>query len=292
MECKISNLNLEVRIEQTGAELTSIKSKSTGREFVWNADPSIWASSAPVLFPIVGGLKNGQTCYDGKQYSMPRHGIVRHNPNIHVVSQESDRITFRLTANEQTQKQYPFLFTFDINYRVKDNGVIVSHTIKNNDTRDMFFSVGAHPAFNCPINNGEKLTDYYLEFSERETLSTSPLTKDGLVKDEKIPVIDDNNILPITEHLFDNDALIFRNLKSRKVTLKSDKSDCSVAVEFADFNYLGIWAKPNAPFVCIEPWLGIADSENGDGLLEHKEAIIKLPAGEKFEAKYTIWITE
>lgn len=292
MECKISNLNLEVKIEQTGAELSSIKSKSTGREFVWDANPDIWGSSAPVLFPIVGGLKNGQTCYDSKQYPMPRHGIVRHNPNIHVVSQESDRITLRLVASEQTQKQYPFLFTFDINYRVKDNSVIVSHTIKNNDTRDMFFSVGAHPAFNCPINKGESLTDCYLEFSERETLSTSPLTKDGLVKAESIPVIDNDNILPLTEHIFDNDALIFRNLKSRCVTLRSHKSDTALAVEFPDFNYLGIWAKPNAPFVCIEPWLGIADSENCDGMLEHKEAIIKLPAGEKFEAKYVIRIFE
>ena len=292
MECQISNLNLTVKIEQTGAELSSIVSKSSGREFVWNANPEIWGSSAPVLFPIVGGLKNGQTSHNGKLYSMPRHGIVRHNSNIHVIAQENDRITFRLTADEQTLKHYPFRFTFDINYRVKDNSLIITHMIKNTDNCDMYFSVGAHPAFNCPINEGESYTDCYLEFSERETLSTSPLTKDGLVKDESIPVLNDSNILPLTEHLFDNDALIFRNLKSRCVTLRSHKSDTAVAVEFPDFNYLGIWAKPNAPFVCIEPWLGIADSEKGDGILEHKEAIIKLPVGQKFEAKYTVTIIE
>ncbi|MBO4603114.1 MAG: aldose 1-epimerase family protein [Salinivirgaceae bacterium] len=292
MECQISNLNLKVRINQTGAELCSIVSQASGREFVWNANPDIWGSSAPVLFPIVGGLKNGQTSHNGKLYSMPRHGIVRHNSNIHVIAQEHDRITFRLTADEQTLEHYPFRFTFDINYRVKDNSLIITHTVKNTDDCDIYFSVGAHPAFNCPINEGESYTDCYLEFSERETLSTSPLTKDGLVKDESIPVLTDSNILPLTEHLFDNDALIFRNLKSHCVTLRSHKSDTAVAVEFPDFNYLGIWAKPNAPFVCIEPWLGIADSENGDGILEHKEAIIKLPVGQKSEAKYSIKIIE
>ena len=292
MECQISNLNLKVRINQTGAELCSIVSQASGREFVWNANPDIWGSSAPVLFPIVGGLKNGQTSHNGKLYSMPRHGLVRHNSNIHVFAQEHDRITFRLTADEQTLEHYPFRFTFDINYRVKDNSLIITHTVKNTDDCDIYFSVGAHPAFNCPINEGESYTDCYLEFSERETLSTSPLTKDGLVKDESIPVLTDSNILPLTEHLFDNDALIFRNLKSHCVTLRSHKSDTAVAVEFPDFNYLGIWAKPNAPFVCIEPWLGIADSENGDGILEHKEAIIKLPVGQKSEAKYSIKIIE
>ncbi|MBR4217420.1 MAG: hypothetical protein IKR71_00030 [Bacteroidales bacterium] len=112
------------------------------------------------------------------------------------------------------------------------------------------------------------------------------------MKNESIPVLTDSNILPLTDHLFDNDALIFRNPKSRRVTLRSHKSDTAVAVEFDDFNYLGIWAKPQAPFVCIEPWLGIADSENTDGLIEHKEAIIKLAAGQKFEAKYSIEIIE
>lgn len=292
MECQISNLNLKVRINQTGAELCSIVSQASGREFVWNGNPDIWGSTAPVLFPIVGGLKNGQTSHNGQIFSMPRHGIVRHNNNLHVLSQESDRITFRLTADEQTLKQYPFRFTFDISFRVKDNSLIISHLVKNTDNCDMYFSVGAHPAFNCPINDGESYTDCYLEFSERETLSTSPLTKDGLVKNESIPVLTDSNILPLTDHLFDNDALIFRNPKSRRVTLRSHKSDTAVAVDFPDFNYLGIWAKPQAPFVCIEPWLGIADSENCDGQLAHKEAIIKLPAGEKFEAKYTVTIIE
>jgi len=292
MECEISNLNLNVKIEQIGAELCSIKSKTTGREFVWNADPTIWGSSAPVLFPIVGGLKNGQTEYEGQQYSMPRHGIVRHNQRIHVLNQESDRITLRLAADENTRKQYPFNFTFDINFRVKDNSVVVNHIVKNNDSRDMFFSVGAHPAFNCPINEGESYEDCYLEFEERETLSTSTLTKDGLVRNDSVQIINNDNILPLTEHLFDNDALIFRNLKSRCVTLRSRKSDTALEVSFPDFNYLGIWAKPQAPFVCIEPWLGISDSETGDGKLVNKEAIIKLPAGEKFEAKYMIRIIE
>lgn len=292
MECEISNLNLTVKIEQTGAELSSIVSKASGREFVWNADPSVWGSSAPVLFPIVGGLKNGQSSHNGVTFSMPRHGIVRHNTNIHVIEQEHDRITFRLTADERTLEHYPFRFTFDINFRVKDNNVIITHIIKNTDNQDMYFSVGAHPAFNCPINAGESYSDCYLEFSERETLSTSPLTPDGLVKNESISVLTDSNILPLTDHLFDNDALIFRNLKSRCVTLRSHKSDTAVAVEFPDFNYLGIWAKPQAPFVCIEPWLGVADSVDSDGLIEHKEAIIKLPAGEKFEAKYLVKIIE
>ncbi|MBR4217419.1 MAG: hypothetical protein IKR71_00025 [Bacteroidales bacterium] len=141
MECQISNLNLKVRINQTGAELSSIVSQASGREFVWNADPDIWGSSAPVLFPIVGGLKNGQTSHNGQIFSMPRHGIVRHNNNLHVLSQESDRITFRLTADDKTLKQYPFRFVFDINFRAKDNRLIITHIVKNTDNCDIYFSV-------------------------------------------------------------------------------------------------------------------------------------------------------
>lgn len=288
MKCTIENRNLKASIVSEGAELCSIKSQATGIEYVWQADPLVWGSSAPVLFPIVGGLKNGSFTYGGKQYSMPRHGIVRRNADVHVVEQESDRITFELQTNERSLAQYPFKFTYKISYRLKDNSLIVTTSVRNDDDNGIFFSIGAHPAFNCPIHADQSYSDYYIDFGTKEDLLSETLNADALVSGKTRTVSQGSGRINLTYSTFEHDALMFKNLKSRKATLCSEKYGPVLSVEYDDYKYIGIWAKPNADFVCIEPWLGIADSYNTDGDFTKKDGIIRLEKGGTFSAKYSI----
>jgi len=292
MKYTIENDFLRISVKEVGAELCQIQSAVTGKEFMWNADPEVWSSYAPVLFPVIGAIKDGFVKYNGGEYKVPRHGIVRNNANVKLVEQTSDSLTFGLKFSEETLAMYPFKFEFQITYKLDGNRITVHHKVKNHDKEKMLFSLGGHPAFKCPLNEGEIYEDYYLEFEQIENESTWLLEKDGLVGKNTRPVLENTNILHLNPHLFDNDALIFKHLQSRQVSLRSTKSSQVVSVHYEDFPYLGIWAKPNAHFVCIEPWLGIADSENSNQNFEEKEGILKLGAGSNFEARFNIEIFE
>lgn len=283
---------LRVGINRVGAELTQLHSKVSGKEYLWDANPAVWASHAPVLFPIIGALKNNTYFFEGKSYQLPKHGFVRNNAAIEVVSQSSNSVTLGISTSEATLAIYPFDFQFLITYSVEGNELIVTHKVVNKGTVPLVFSLGAHPGFKCPVNEGETYEDYFLEFEHNETDVTWELAGDGLVSTTTVAVLENTNILPLHSHLFDKDALIFKNLRSRKVTLKSKKSAQRVTVDYPDFNYLGVWAKPGASFVCIEPWLGIADSYDTDQNLTTKEGILTLEAGKSFEATYTVRIDE
>ncbi|MEO6286019.1 MAG: aldose 1-epimerase family protein [Dyadobacter sp.] len=292
MQYSIENQHLKITVKQTGAELCRIQSTVTGKDFMWNADPSVWSSYAPVLFPVIGAIKNGFVKYNGQEYAVPRHGIVRNNSNVVLVSQSTDSLTFGLTFSEETLAIYPFKFEFQITYQLEDNKVVVSHQVVNHGSDEMLFSLGAHPAFKCPLHDDEVYEDYYLEFEAVENDATWLLEKDGLVGKQTKPVLEHTNVLHLNAHLFDNDALIFKHLISKQVSLRSTKSGQVITVHYEDFPYLGIWAKPNAHFICIEPWLGIADSADSDQNFETKEGILKLEAGKTFEAAFTIEINE
>ncbi|MFT6165922.1 MAG: galactose mutarotase-like enzyme [Vicingaceae bacterium] len=292
MNYTISNSQLEVQVLPKGTEISSIKSTSTGTEFMWNADPSIWGSHAPVLFPAIGSFKNGSCSIDGKTYSIPKHGFIRHNEDIRLIDRTESALHFQLEYSEKTLAVFPYRFRFNISFQLQDNKLIVSHRVENLDDKEIHFSLGAHPAFKCPIHEGEKYSDYYLQFEEAEYASRTLLSKEGLITDRTDLILDNTNTLNLASTLFNQDALIFKKLKSKKVSLKSRKSNQVVTVSFSDFKYLGIWAKPNAPFVCIEPWLGIADHENTDGDYLKKEGLIRLPKGEIFQANYRIEIEE
>jgi galactose mutarotase-like enzyme len=288
----ISNSALKLSIDQTGAEICSIKSVKSGKEYIWNANPEVWGSHSPVLFPIIGSLKENQYMFDGNSYNMPRHGFIRYNKNLELSVKAPDRLVFKLTASEETLAMYPFLFEFVITFQLIGNRINILHKVTNLDTKEMYFSLGGHPAFNCPINQGESFTDYYLEFESIEKASSNRLAEGGLVTDKTFLVLDNTDVLPLDSTLFEQDALIFKKLKSRKVRLRSRKSDQYITVRFSDFPYLGIWTKPNAPFICIEPWQGIADSFNSDRNFKNKEAIIKLQPGKQHTAQYAIEINE
>lgn len=289
----LKNDTLQIKIKRIGAELCNITSVKNNTEFMWQADTKIWGSHAPNLFPIIGVMKNNSYTYNGKLYKMTKHGFVRKNDAFTIKHKTETSITFSLTSNNALYKMYPFLFQFEITYTLKNNTLTINYTIKNTDKKTLYFSVGGHPAFNCPINSNENYTDYFLEFENEESSKSYVLNMaNGLVTNTKKPVFTEGNKIKLHEHLFNEDALIFKDLKSRKVALKHNTKGRVLSMNFNDFPYLGIWAKPNAPYVCIEPWLGIADTEDTNQKIEAKEGILSLNAGAIFNANYSIQIDQ
>ncbi|WP_184550595.1 aldose 1-epimerase family protein [Mucilaginibacter sp. FT3.2] len=283
----IENEYLKASIDTKGAQLSSLIDKATGVEHLWQADADIWPWHAPNLFPVVGGLINNELLVDGEKYAMSRHGFARQSEFV-LLNSDDVSASFSLPYCDKKLKVYPYKFDYQVLYTLIDNSLRVTYKVINLDKRSIYFSVGAHPAFNVPFNAGEKYEDYYLEFETDEHLETELLSADGFFNGESHPVPTPKNRLQLTRQLFDADALVFKKLSSRMVTIKSDKHDQSLSVEFPHFSYLGIWAKPGADFVCIEPWLGCADSEGHQKDIKQKEAIQKLNIGHVFEAPFFI----
>jgi len=287
----LKNDILKIDIKTIGAELKAITSVKNSIEFMWNADPKIWGSSAPNLFPFIGGMKYNSYIYDDKIYKMTKHGFLRHNDQLTLKSQSETEVSFLLTSNPELYKIYPFLFQFEITYTLINNVLTVKHTIKNIDSKTLYFSVGGHPAFACPLFKDEDYTDYCLEFENTENSETYLLNmENGLLTDKTKPIITNGKTINLYGELFSNDALIFKDLTSNKITLKHKTKGAILSLKFEDFPYLGIWAKPNAPYVCIEPWHGIADADTTNQRIENKEGIIALKANSTFTASYSIEI--
>ncbi|MEZ4830024.1 MAG: aldose 1-epimerase family protein [Bacteroidia bacterium] len=288
----IRNNVLEISVITEGAELCSIRSLATSREYMWEGNPEIWGSHAPVLFPIVGTLKDQTYFHNGKAYELPRHGFFRRNAKVTLLEKSSAHLTFGLKSDPESLSVYPFDFEAKIIFSLDGNKIRVTHNVKNTGTGEMLFSIGGHPAFKCPLNEGETYEDYQLIFEKEEFLHTWDLNEGGIIEKEGRLVMDHSNILPLHKNLFDHDALIFKYPVSNSVSLAHHTQGVVVKVDFTGWPYLGIWAKPQAPFVCIEPWLGIADSADTDQQLSQKEGILSLAEGKVFEATFSIEIVQ
>ena len=278
----LKNKFLTIQINQKGAELTSIFNNKNQTEYLWNANPKFWGKSSPVLFPIVGSLKENIYCFEDKEYSLPRHGFAREREFI-VEKLEENSHTFLLVHDQNTLKIYPFKFEFRLIYTLENNTVKVTYSVKNIGENKMYFSVGGHPAFAVPLAEFTDYTDYYLEFNKTETFKRWGLTPAGLIEIQPIDFMIDTNRLDLRKELFYDDAIVFKDLESTSVVLKSDKTNHQLKFNFEGFPYLGVWAAKDANFVCIEPWCGIADSANHNQKLTEKEGIIELNSGEIFE---------
>jgi galactose mutarotase-like enzyme len=283
----IENHLFKVAIRNQGGELTSFYNKATKVEHLWQANAAIWPWHAPNLFPVVGGLINNELLVDGQTYEMPRHGFNR-TSELLLISSDAQSAKFSLPYCDKKLAVYPYKFDFQIHYDLIDDALRITYKVINLDKKTIYFSVGGHPAFNVPFNAGEKYEDYYLEFEVDEKLETHQLSAEGFFNGQTIPVPTDHGKLFLTRDLFAQDALVFKNLRSRVVTIKSTQHNETLTVEFPHFNYLGLWAKPGADFVCIEPWLGCADTEGKHVDISQKEAIQQLHVGHVFEAAYFI----
>jgi galactose mutarotase-like enzyme len=283
----LKNQNLTIKINPKGAELTSLFNHENQTEYLWNADPIFWGKSSPILFPIVGSLKENIYRFEGQEYTLPRHGFARDREFIVEKSNENS-VTFLLTHDENTLKVYPFKFEFRLIYALENNALNVTYYIKNIGENKMYFSVGGHPAFAVPLAENTGYNDYYLQFNKSETFKRWELTSEGLIKTQPFDFLIDTNRLALTKELFYDDAIVFKNLESTFVILKSDKTNQQLQFDFEGFPYLGIWAAKDADFVCIEPWCGIADSANHNQELTEKEGIIGLDLGGDFERTWQV----
>jgi len=288
----IENSTIKITASTHGAELHSITGKKEGTEYLWNGDPKYWKYHSPILFPTVGNLVGGKYRIDEKSYELPSHGLGRIS-DFEFISQTNDSITFELRYSEDTLKRYPCQFSLIINYTIEEDVVKVTYNVKNLDNKDISFSIGAHPAFMCPIEKNEKFEDYYLEFNKKETSDIMEITKEGYFSRKRKECLKDTDILKLSKELFNDDALVFDNLKSDKITIKSKNHEKSISLQFKGFPYMGIWApKGGAPFLCLEPWFGHADYEDFTGQFREKEGSISLAIGEEFKYSYTMSIVE
>lgn len=290
----LKNKTMEIGVNFHGAELKSMKKLSTGMEYLWCADPAYWGRTAPVLFPFVGSLKNKTYRYEGKEYGIGQHGFGR-DRDFKLLRQTEDTLWFGLSDDEETLEKFPFHFQLEIGYQLLENGVKVLWKVKNTDDKELYFSIGAHPAFNCPLGDG-KPTECSIRFQNKDgenikEFSRTVLGQAGLVTDRYETVELQDGDLKITEHLFDIDTFIIEDNQVQKVSLINPEGEVYLTVTF-DAPIVGVWSPvgKNAPFVCIEPWYGRCDCENFDGELKDREWGNTLAPGACFEVSYEITV--
>lgn len=280
---KAENDFFTLAVKEMGAELNSLKSKKTGIEYIWFGDEKIWYGQSPILFPIIGRLLDDKYTLNGVEYSMEKHGIVRKKP-FKLIENTEDSLTFVQTDDEDSIKAYPYQFELKVTFQLTENGLKVSHIITNNSKETMYYSFGAHPGFNCEIGD-------YLEFSDDTKLFTERIDTESILIDEKFPVEMNDNKIELTKTIFDKDALILSSFKSKNIKIKSNNHNRIISFDF-DSPFLGIWAKPNAPYVCIEPWWGVNDDYNKKADFSQKRGIMSLLPDESKEFSWEVSISE
>lgn len=278
----ISNEFLTATFSETGAELKSLKDNK--KEYIWYGDPKFWTGSSPVLFPICSGLKDDEFIYEGKTYTMQKHGFAR-RAKFDVENVDKTSATFLLSSQNCPQENYPFKYEFRIKYTLQEKTMNVEYNIRNLTDGDMYFSVGAHEAYHCP----EGIENYQIIFEKSENLDAYQL-EGPLLTDATKSYGKDTTTLQLENSLFQNDCLIFKNLNSRSVKLLNKITKQEIKVDFNGFNFLLVWTVPGAPFICIEPWCGITDNINTNKQLPQKEGIERLEKGQSFYRSHSFKI--
>lgn len=281
MTTTISNSTLIASIKHAGAELFSLKNQN--KEYIWEGNPDFWGKHSPVLFPIVGTLKNNRYTVNSQEYHLPRHGFAR-DMEFLLTNKTENSATFSLSSSPETLTKYPFEFELQLIYTLRENSLDIEYKVINQSKTKMPFSIGAHPAIALPGN----FEDYSLKFEKKEVLQFSLLENDLVSYKTKILETTENSV-PLNYKLFENDALVFKTLDSNSLTI-SENSKPYLRINFEGFPSLGIWTKEQAPFVCIEPWFGYSDTPENSGDLFEKEGILILDANQTFSSVFSIQI--
>ncbi|RDI56258.1 aldose 1-epimerase family protein [Flavobacterium glaciei] len=282
MTTVIKNSSLTAEINHFGAELISLKTNQN-KEYIWEGNPEFWGKHSPILFPIVGTLKNNSFHYNGNEYYLSRHGFAR-DMEFELIDSTANSATFAIQSSEKTLKVYPFEFELQLIYTLNENNLSIEYKVFNKGKSTMPFSIGAHPAFALP----NLFENYAITFEKEEPLEFYLLENDLISnKTKKLEVT--NKQIPLTYEWFENDALIFKTLQSNSLTILENENPI-LRVHFEDFPSLGIWTKMNAPFLCIEPWFGYSDTNESSGNLFEKEGIQILESNATFHSKFSIEI--
>ncbi len=289
-EYKLMNDEMTLTVSTKGAEIRSLKKNTDGREYMWQADPAFWGWTAPVLFPVVGAFRNGEYRFEGKTYHMPQHGFARRSEFVHKPVEGSE-LGFVLTESPDTLKDYPFCFRLEVGYTLQGRSVNVRWRVLNTGEETMYFSIGAHPAFNCPPTQACRKNECLLSFNAQDKLTATLLNlKVGNVSDQTMDVALKDGMLPIADDLFDIDTLIVENGQAGEVSLNAPDQRPYVTVSF-DAPLFGVWSpSKDAPFVCLEPWYGLADHENFSGDLSERKYEQRLEPQAEFTASYKITV--
>lgn len=277
----LENKNLRVEIAEKGAEIRRVT--YCKEEKFWNGDPKYWTGVSPVLFPICSGLPDDKFTFEGKEYILEKHGFLK-GMNSFVESKTQTSATFLFTETEETLKHYPWRFEVRVVYTLVDDSINVDYCVKNTSQKNMYFSIGAHEAYLC----NEGIEQYDIIFEKQETLYAYEL-EGSLLSNRKNLIIENSKVLRLEKKYFEIDALIFKDIKSRYATLKNRETGKSVSVEFGGFDYLLIWHKVGAPYICIEPWAGITSTVGADYDITKKEGIIKLEPNKEKTLTHTIY---
>lgn len=289
MTLKLESETAIVTINKFGAELSSFILKETGVEYIWQADSAFWGRHAPILFPIVGRLKDDTYSYQDKTYSMRQHGFAR-DMLFDVIEQTNNSAILELKSNQETLKNYPFEFRLLIGYQLEGTTLTISYDVSTLSD-EMYFSIGGHPAFNVPLIKGTKMNDYYLQFAPLKSRTKIPL-KGSYIDTSCKTLAQTNTPIQLKHELFKADAQILETKGRNTFSILSEKHSHGVVLSYEEFPFVGFWS-PNtidAPFVCIEPWCGIADYINSNGNIEDKIGINKLSKGDVFSRSYSISI--
>jgi galactose mutarotase-like enzyme len=290
MTYTLENELCRVQVQAHGAELSSFVRKDLNQlEYIWEADPAVWGRHAPVLFPIVGRLPHDTYQHQGQPYPLPQHGFAR-DQEFQLVRQTATELVLELQASDATRAVFPFSFRLLISYRLAGPQLTIGWEVHNAGTTEMLFSIGAHPAFRCPLLPDETFEDYEFVFDHPVSFERH-LLDGGLLTGQTAPVVKQQTTLPLSYDLFAQDALVLKHFDFTHITLRSRQSGRAVRLRFDGFPYLGLWTKgPGAPFVCIEPWHGIASSVGDSGELADKEGVLALQPGQEFSTSYSITV--
>lgn len=284
----LENDILKIKVVPKGAELQSIYNKNAKREYIWQRDPRFWTKSSPVLFPIVGGLKNGRYWLHGQEYQLPKHGFARDH-TFDLVVQSKTELSFVLRADRQTKDIYPFDFDFFVHYILEEDTLYCTYEVWNNSEEKMLFSVGGHPALQLDFSQRRGWADYFLEFPDDSALTRYYLRNGLLHTQPEFYPLEDHR-LQLSGNMFRDDAWVLKNLLSKKIILGNRQEDYAVGFAVEGFSYLGLWSAPGSSFICLEPWCGVNDTEQHSGLLEEKEGIVAVSPTDRWQRTWSLSI--
>lgn len=279
----IENDDILIRVDPLGAEWRSFIDKRSGREWLWQGDPSIWSGRAPVLFPVIGAQTEGRIRVDGVAYPHPKHGFFRRRMTT-VIRHSADEIVFELASDADTKTQYPFDFRFRVGFRISGREVENWFEVENTGGSPMPYHLGAHPAFNIRVGRSR------IVFEQSETAAVHGAAPDGLLLPDAEPFLEDARSFAIDPDTFIPDALVFKSLASKSLSVLVYEIEEALHIRYGAFPYLGIWAKPGAPYVCVEPWIGCADTQGRDVEFREKEAVRVVSPGGTHRVSYQVAI--
>jgi galactose mutarotase-like enzyme len=280
----LSSGSLTAAVDPLGAQLSSLS--DGGNNLLWNGDPAVWSGRAPLLFPIVGALAGGSYRLGPNTYRLPRHGFAR-GRRFELLDSAAASARFRLRSDDATLQVYPFRFELDVSFTLDDTRLTIEALVRNAGHEDMPASFGFHPAFRWPLPFGGPRDSHVIEFAEEEPAPVRRLDGGGLLTPVRHPTPVSRRRLVLADALFDQDVIIFDALQSRSVTYGADRGP-RIRVEFPDAPYLGVWSKPRAGFICIEPWHGVADPEGFGADFTVKPGVFILAPGTCLPIRMTV----